>query len=247
MIPIKSEAEMASMRRSGRIIAEIRDKIEAAVAPGKTTRELGEFAQSLIEERGVENAFLGYRGYPGTICISVNDEVVHGIPGDRVIQMGDAVSVDVGVCVDGFIGDTATTVLVGVTDTAVIGLVRTAEKALAAGISACRAGNKVGDISHAIQRVSESGGCSVVRDFVGHGVGRKLHEDPQVPNYGKPNRGPELLPGMILCLEPMVNLGGYQVRVLADGWTAVTCDGSVSAHVEHMIAVTDGEPEILTL
>ena len=242
-----SESRLAGMRRSGRVIAEIRDALAAAVAPGKTTRELGELARQLIEERGVENAFLGYRGYPGTFCISVNEEVVHGIPGDRIIQLGDAVSIDVGVRVDGFIGDCATTVLVGVTDPAVIGLVMTAEKALMAGIMACRAGNRVGDISHAIQEISEAGGCSVVRDFVGHGVGRKMHEEPQIPNYGRPNKGPELRPGMTLCLEPMINLGGPEVRVLSDGWTAVTCDGCVSAHVEHMIAVTDGEPEVLTL
>ena len=243
----RSEAYMAGMRRSGRMIAEIRDALAAAVAPGMSTGELGEVARKLIEERGVENAFLGYRGYPGTACISVNDEVVHGIPGDRVIQLGDAVSIDVGVRADGYIGDTATTVLVGVTDPAVIGLVRTAEKALMAGIDACRAGNRVGDISHAVQRVSEAGGCSVVRDFVGHGVGRNMHEEPQIPNFGAPRKGMKLRPGMTLCVEPMINLGGHEVKVLSDGWTAVTVDGSVSAHVEHMVAVTDGEPEVLTL
>ncbi len=247
MIPCKSEKAMAAMRRSGRIVAEIRNELAAAVAPGQTTGELGELARELIGKRGVKNAFLGYHGYPGTVCVSVNEEVVHGIPGERVIQLGDVVSIDVGVSVDGFIGDTAVSVPVGVIDPAVIGLIRTSEKALMAGISASVAGNRIGDISHAIQRVSESGGCSVVRDFVGHGIGRKMHEEPQIPNFGKPGRGPMLRPGMVFCLEPMITLGGYEVRVLADGWTAVTCDGSVSAHVEHMVAVTEGDPEVLTL
>jgi len=246
MIIIKTEGELEAMRASARVAAEVLDAVCRATRPGVTTRELDEQAVALIAERGATSAFIGYRGYPGHICVSVNEEVVHGIPGDRVIQSGDLVSIDVGVVYEGFVGDNARTVLVEVMDAEIIRLVRTAEAALEAGIARAVAGNRLGEVSHAIQRQAEDAGYSVVRDFVGHGVGRSMHEEPQIPNYGPPNRGPVLRPGMTLALEPMVNLGGPAVEVMEDGWTVLTRDRKPSVHVEHTVAVREGPPEILT-
>lgn len=246
MIPIKTPAELDRMRAANRLAAEIRERLAAEIRPGVRTGELDEWVGTWLEERGARSAFKGYRGYPGRICVSVNEEVVHGIPGQRRIRMGDIVSVDVGVVLDGFVGDTAMTVMVGVSDLNVMRLVQTAEQALAAGVDAARPGNRVGDISHAVEQVVTAAGFSVVRDFVGHGIGRSMHEDPQIPNFGPPGKGAKLRPGMTLAIEPMVNLGRADVEVLKDGWTVVTRDGTPSAHVEHTVAVSPNGPEVLT-
>ena len=247
MIIIKSRDEIRRMRESGRIAARIRDQLAVWVTPGVTTRELDHKAAVLIESFGAKSAFLGYRGYPGNVCISIDSEVVHGIPGDRRIDIGQIVSLDVGVVYGEFIGDTATTVMVGVTDPETIRLVRTTEMALAAGIASACPGKRLGDLSHAIEKIVIEAGFSVVRDFVGHGVGRKMHEDPQVPNYGTPGRGPKLKVGMTLAIEPMVNMGGGAVDVMSDGWTVRTRDGRPSAHFEHTVAIGEDGPEIMTL
>jgi len=246
MIVIKDENELAAMRVSGRLAAEVLQALAAAVAPGITTGDLDALARRLIQERGATSAFLGYHGYPGTVCVSVNEEVIHGIPGARRIEAGDLVSLDVGVTFGGFVGDTATTVMVGVIDPELVRLVATTQRALEAGIAAARAGAHLSDVSSAVEQAVLAGGCSVVREFVGHGIGRAMHEDPQVPNYGRPGRGPVLKPGMTFCIEPMVNLGRAEVEVLADNWTVVTRDRRPSAHFEHMIAVREGGADVLT-
>jgi methionyl aminopeptidase len=247
MIILKNRDEIRKMRESGRIAAKVRDEIASRISPGITTLELDEVARKLIASLGAKSAFLGYRGYPGAVCISIDSEVVHGIPGGRRIEMGQIVSLDVGVVYDGFVGDTATTVMVGVTDPEVIRLVRATELALMAGVEMARAGKRLGDLSHAVEIVAVNAGFSVVRDFVGHGVGRKMHEDPQIPNYGSPGKGPKLKVGMTLAIEPMVNMGGSAVEVLSDGWTVRTVDGKPSAHFEHTVAIGDEGPEILTV
>lgn len=247
MISLKSPSELAAMRASGFIAARVRDGVAGLVAPGITTAELADYAVVLMQKHGAESAFHGYRGYPAAICVSVNDCVVHGIPGARRINIGDIVSLDIGVRFEGFIGDTATTVMVGVADPAVVQLVETTERALKAGIAAIHADGRLSDISHAIEKTAVEAGLSVVREFVGHGIGRKMHEDPQVPNFGAPGRGPKLKPGMTLAIEPMVNLGSPDVEVAADGWTVQTKDRSFSAHFEHTIAITTEGAEILTL
>jgi methionyl aminopeptidase len=246
-IPLKSAAELETMRASCRMTASVLAEVAAAVQPGVTTGELDALARRLIEGMKAKPSFLGYRGYPGSICISINDEVIHGIPGRRVVLPGDVVSLDVGVYHNGFHGDCATTVTVGVTDPEVIRLVETTKRALAAALAAVRPGGRLSDVSHAVESIVDAGGCSVVRDFVGHGVGRHLHEDPQIPNYGKPGHGPILKPGMTLAIEPMVNLGRPEVAVLDDGWTVVTRDGKPSAHFEHTVAVLEGSMEVLTM
>lgn len=246
MIVIKNESELDGMRASGRVASQVREALVRCVAPGVTTRELGEHAAKLIRGFGGESAFLGYKGYPGTICVSVNETVVHGIPSDRRIELGDLVSLDIGVRYGGFVGDTATTVLVGTADPGKVSLVRTAERALAAGIAAARPGKRVVDISRAVQQEVESAGFAVVRRFVGHGIGRNMHEEPEIPNFVDSGRTAVLKPGMTLAIEPMVNQGGFEVDVLEDGWTVVTRDRLLSAHVEHTVAVCDGEAEILT-
>ena len=207
---------------------------------------MNDAAGGLIARQRGKSPFLGYKGYPGNICVSVNEEVVHGIPGKRRVQYGDIVSLDVGIILDGYVGDNATTVAVGVVQPRTQELLQVTEKALFAGIAKARAGNRVGEISFAVQSVVEAHGFSVVREFVGHGVGRKMHEDPQIPNYGRANDGPKLKPGMTLAIEPMINAGTLEVEMLSDGWTVVTADGAPSAHFEHTVLVTDGEPEILT-
>ncbi len=246
MIICKSGKDLEGVRASGRLAACVRDKVAASIAPGQTTAEVADYAGGLIETEGASCAFLGYQGFPGKICISVNEEVVHGIPGPRVIQLGDIVSLDIGVLLDGFYGDTATSVMVGVTDPDWMRLVRTTEKALHEGIAQAGKGKRVSDISHAVQVVAEKAGFSVVRDFVGHGIGRSLHEDPQVPNFGRPGKGPLLKEGMTLAIEPMVNMGGKAVEVLDDGWTVVTKDKRPSAHIEHTVLIGPDGPEILT-
>lgn len=234
------------MRASGRLAAQVLASVARSVRPGVTTGELDELADRLIVASGAKSAFLGYRGYPGHICVSVNEEVVHGIPGPRIVQLGDVVSLDIGVELGGFVGDTATTVLVGVTDPEVLRLAEVGQQSLAAAMNMARAGRRLSDISHAVQQTAEAAGFSVVRDFVGHGVGRRLHEDPQIPNFGPAGHGPKLKPGMTFALEPMLNLGVAEVEVLGDGWTVVTRDRKPSVHFEHSVAIRDGEPVVLT-
>ncbi len=247
MIVIKNAAALEKMRRAGRTAALVRDQLVKNICPGVTTRMLDRLAGQLIERAGAKSAFYGYRGYPGTVCISVNEEVVHGIPGERRIRIGDIVGLDVGVVVDGYNGDTATTVMVGVADPDVIRLVAVAQEALAAGIARACCGNRLSDVSHAVEQTAVAAGFAVVRDFVGHGIGRDMHEEPQIPNFGAPGRGPRLREGMTLAIEPMVNMGGADVEVLEDGWTVVTRDRRFSAHFEHTVAVGKGRAEILTL
>ena len=234
------------MRVACNAAAEILAAVAREVQPGRTTGELNEVAAGLIVKFGGKSPFLGYKGYPGHICVSVNEEVVHGIPSKRRVQYGDIVSLDVGIIVNGFVGDNATTVAVGVVEARTQQLLRVTERALYAGIAAARAGNRVGDISNAVQTVVESEGFSVVREFVGHGVGRKMHEEPQIPNYGRAGDGPKLKPGMTLAIEPMINAGTSDVVMLSDGWTVVSADSAPSAHFEHTVLVTDAEAEILT-
>jgi len=234
------------MRNACAAAARILSAVAALVQPGRTTGELDEAAGELIKNCGGKSPFLGYKGYPGHICVSVNEEIVHGIPGKRRVQYGDIVSLDVGIILAGFVGDNATTAAVGVIETRTQELLRVAEQALFAGIGKARSGNRVGDISHAIQSMVEGHGFSVVREFVGHGVGRKMHEEPQIPNYGRPGEGPKLKPGMTLAIEPMINAGTGEVKMLSDGWTVVTADGAPSAHFEHTVLVTEGDAEILT-
>jgi len=247
MIVLKTATEIDAMRASGQIAARVRNELAGRVAPGVTTGELSDFALELIRKGGAESAFLGYRDYPAAICVSVNEAVVHGIPGKRRIELGDIVSIDIGVKYEGFVGDTATTVMVGVSDPDVINLVRTTERALYDGIEAARAGGRLSDISHAIERTATGAGFSVVREFVGHGIGRRMHEDPQIPNFGLPGRGPKLKVGMTLALEPMVNLGRADVEVQSDGWTVLTKDRKASSHFEHTVAIREDRAEILTM
>lgn len=234
------------MRQAGKIVGRLLQHVAARVAPKVTTGELDEAAAAFIKAQGAQPAFLGYRGYPAVICVSVNDEVVHGIPGARRLREGDLVSIDAGAVVGGFFGDAALTLIVGDAPPKARKLVDTTRRALEAGIAQARAGQRLSDISHAVQQVVEREGFGVVRDFVGHGIGRALHEDPPVPNFGPPHMGPVLKAGMVLAIEPMVTMGGVDVQILADGWTAVTKDQSLAAHFEHTIAIREREPEILT-
>lgn len=246
MIPIKDDQELDLMRVAGRVAGTVLDEVAQWVQPGVTTKEVDEFAAERIKHHGAKSAFLGYRGYPSHICISVNEEVVHGIAGPRRLQYGDILSLDVGVVVDGFIGDTAKTVTLGVCDPESKKLIEVTEQALYDGISCALAGNRVSDISRAVQARVEANGFSIVREFVGHGVGRSVHEEPQIPNFVTGGGSPRLKAGMTIAIEPMVNAGGAEVKVLRDGWTVITRDGKPSAHFEHTVAVTDGKPEILT-
>ena len=247
MIPIKTAEEIGRMREACRLSAVVLKELAAQVRPGVTTGELDAFAGERMRELGVKSAVFGYGGFPGQTCISLNEEVVHGIPGSRVVHAGDLVSLDVGVAVDGFIGDNATTVRVGAVDPESERLCAVCAASLAAAIGAARAGRRLGDVGHAVQALVESAGFSVVRDYCGHGVGRKLHEEPQIPNYGQPGKGPELKPGMTLAIEPMVNQGTFRVETLPNGWTVRTRDRKRSAHFEHtVLVVADGPAEILT-
>lgn len=245
---VYAAAEIAGIREAARVTAVARQEIARLVQPGVTTLWLDQRADEIIRRYGGESAFRGYRGYPGQICISVNDEVVHGIGrADRVIQFGDLVSLDVGIRVNGFVGDTALTVCAGGEPTGLAQrLIDTVRQSLDDGMAAARAGRDVCEIGRAVERRVHAAGFSVVRDFVGHGVGRAVHEPPEVPNFALPPRGPLLEPGMVLAVEPMINAGSHRVKVDADGWTVRSADGSLSAHWEHMILITDGEPEILT-
>lgn len=247
MIIIKSKREIEELRRSNAIVAEVFEKLKKVIVPGIQTKELDQIAEDIIRSRGALPAFKGYRGFPATLCISINEEVVHGIPGSRRIKEGDIVSIDVGVNMNGYFGDGAITIAVGEIDDVGKKLIEVTEKALYIGIEKARPGNRLFDISYAIQSWVESNGFSVVRDFVGHGIGKDLHEEPQIPNFGSPNQGPRLEKGMVFALEPMVNEGTYMVKILSDGWTVVTVDGKRSAHFEHSIAITDGEAEILSI
>lgn len=247
MIILKSSNEIVSIRRACKIVAKVLDELRSYVKEGLTTKKIEQYIENLIYKMGGTPAFKGYRGYPASACISVNSQVVHGIPSDKVIiKEGDIVSVDVGVIFDGFYGDGAYTYPVGEISEQARKLLRVTEESLYRGIERAVPGNHIGDISEAIQSFVESHGFSVVRSFVGHGIGRQLHEDPQVPNFGKRGTGPKLKKGMTLAIEPMVNAGSFEVEILSDGWTAVTKDGSLSAHFEHTVLVTESEPEILT-
>lgn len=247
MIIVKNASEIEAMRRVNQMTARMRAALAEMVQPGITTLELGNFAKNFIREQGGVSAFYGYHGFPGQICVSVNDEVVHGIPGRRVIRAGDIVSIDTGIRYEGFIGDTAVTVGAGKISEQNQRLLDVTKASLEAGMAQAVEGNRLGDISHAIQTVVEDAGFTVVREFVGHGIGRDMHEDPQIPNFGKPGRGPKLKAGMTLAIEPMVNAGKAKVNVLDDNWTAVTADGSNSVHFEHTVAVGKTAPDILTL
>lgn len=246
MIILKSPEEIEAMRRAGRVVALAHRRIAEAIRPGIRTKDLDALALEVLKAEGAIPSFKGYQGYPANICISVNEQVVHGIPGNTVLREGDIVSVDIGAIVDGFHGDAAWTYPVGEVDEAAQALLRAGEGALYAGIEKARPGNRLSDISHAVQVYVESRGFSVVRDFVGHGIGRSMHEAPQVPNFGPPNRGPRLKPGMTLAIEPMVNAGGYEVEILSDRWTVVTRDRSLSVHFEHTVAITEDGPVVLT-
>jgi methionyl aminopeptidase len=252
MIMLKRPEEIEIMRAANAIVAEVLAALKEAVRPGVTTGELDEIAETLTRKRGAVPAFKGYevggRVYPASLCASINDEVVHGIPSEsRVLREGDIIGLDYGVCYQGFYGDAAITVPVGSIPAATTRLVETAREALEAGIAAARPGQRIGDVSWAIQDLAESRSFSVVRDFVGHGIGRRLHEEPQVPNFGRPDRGIRLREGMVLAIEPMLNVGGPEVEVKEDGWTAVTSDGSLSAHFEHSVAIVEQGPVVLSV
>src|SRR5690606_2765670 len=241
MIVIKSEAEIALMRRAGRVVAQAHAMLRERLRPGVTTGQLDVWVEEFLLRQGARPAFKGYRGYPASVCTSVNDEVVHGIPGSRVLEEGDIVAVDIGAFVEGFCGDMAWTYPIGEVSELAQRLMRVTEEALYKGIEQAVAGRRLSDIGHAVQTHVEAHGFSVVREFVGHGIGREMHEPPQIPNYGPPGRGVRLKEGMTLAIEPMVNSGDYRVRVLEDNWTVVTADGSLSAHFEHTVVVRPGQ------
>jgi methionyl aminopeptidase len=250
MIPIKSAREIEKMRLACRTASDVLERVSELIRPGVSTKEIDQAAADLMQDAGVRSAFLGYRlghrVFPGNICISLNDEIVHGIGSQRRIQYGDIVKLDIGVVQDGWVGDTAATVPVGMIDDRIEKLLEVTQSALERAITHALAGERLGDLCAAIEDVATRNHFSVVREFVGHGVGRKLHEEPQVPNYGKRGSGPRLKPGMTLAIEPMINLGGAGVRLLDDGWTVCTADGLPSAHFEHTVLITKEEPEILT-
>lgn len=246
MIVYRSEAEIARMREANQLVASILATLEAAAEPGVSTADLDVMAETLVRDAGAVPAFKGYRGFPATLCTSVNEQVVHGIPSKRPLGDGDIVSIDIGVKLNGFFGDSAVTIAVGKVDDRTVELLAVTRDSLEKAIEQVRVGRRLSDIGHAVQSHVEAHGFSVVREFVGHGIGEELHEDPQVPNYGQPGRGPKLAEGMVLAIEPMVAMGKPDVRVLADGWTAVTRDGSLAAHFEHTVAVTADGPLVLT-
>ena len=247
MIICKSPAEIERLRRSGKMARGLLGELQERVQPGVSTIELEKYIERRITQLGARPAFKGYRGYPCCLCASVNSEVIHGIPSERSLEKGDILSLDLGVVLDGYYGDSAITVPVGEIPESAQRLLRVTQEALQLAIDKARLGNRLGDISATVQRYVEDNGYSVVREFVGHGIGRQLHEEPQIPNFGKPGHGPVLKQGMVLAIEPMVNAGGPAVRVLADNWTAVTADGALSAHFEHMVAVSRNGPDVLTM
>jgi methionyl aminopeptidase len=244
---LKTSEEIETMRTAGRIVSKTLDMVGERITPGMTTGELDGLVEEFIRSEGAIPAFLNYNGFPASACISINEEVVHGIPGKRVIIDGDIVSVDVGSIYEGFYGDSARTFAVGRVSDKTRKLLKDTQKSLAVGIDKAKKGNKLGEVSAAVQQSAESEGYGVVRQLVGHGIGRKMHEEPQVPNFGSPDDGPVLEAGMVIAIEPMINMGTYDVRTMPDGWTIVTADGQPSAHFEHTVAITDGGPDILTV
>jgi methionyl aminopeptidase len=247
MIIGKSQKEIDRMRVSGRLVGRVLQELRAMIRPGLTTIEVDATAEKMIRDAGAYPTFKGYNGFPFSICASVNEQVVHGFPSSYELQEGDIFSIDVGVTLDGFVGDTAATIPVGTVSEERLRLIRVTEECLQLAIEQCRVGNHLGDIGWAVQSHAETHGYSVVRDYVGHGIGRRMHEDPQIPNYGKPGKGPKIKRGYVFAVEPMINLGVHQTRTLKDGWTVVTIDGQPSAHAEHTIAITEEGPEVLTL
>jgi len=247
MIIRKSEREIEIMRKAGSIVAQTHALLAEKVTPGITTGELDKIAEEFILSKGGKPAFKGYQGFPSTLCVAVNEEVVHGFPGNRVLEEGDIIGMDLGVLIDGFYGDSAYTLAVGEISDQAQNLLKVTEESLHQGIEQALEGNRLSDISHAVQKYVEARGYSVVRRFVGHGVGRNLHEDPQIPNFGPAGRGPRLKEGMVLAIEPMINVGTHKVKILDDGWTVITADKELSAHFEHTVAITKDGPRILTL
>ncbi|HHW03513.1 MAG TPA: type I methionyl aminopeptidase [Thermoanaerobacterales bacterium] len=247
MIILKSQREIEIMKKAGKIVAMTLEKVRQALKPGITTGELDRIAEEFILSQGAYPTFKGYRGFPAAICTSVNEEVVHGIPGLRTLKDGDIISIDVGASIEGYNGDAARTFAVGNVTKEAMDLIEATQESFFQGLAFAKQGFRLSDISHAIQTYVEGKGYSVVRDYVGHGIGRKMHEDPQIPNFGLPHKGPRLKRGMTLAIEPMVNAGGYEVYTLENRWTVVTRDGSLSAHYENTIVITDSEPEILTM
>jgi methionyl aminopeptidase len=246
MIIGKSKKELEKMREAGRLVGQVLSELKKMAQPGVTTIEIDRAAEKMIRDAGALPTFKGYHGFPYSICASVNEQVVHGFPSDYELKDGDIFSIDCGVTLSGFVGDTATTVPIGTVDEDWLKLVRVTEECLERAIEECRAGRHLGDIGAAVQQHAEGNGYSVVRDYVGHGIGRRMHEDPQIPNYGKPGHGPKIRAGYVFAVEPMINLGTHHTKVLADGWTVVTLDGKPSAHAEHTIAITEEGPEVLT-
>lgn len=247
MVILRTPAEIEQMRRAGSLVGQVLERLREHVAPGVSTRELDAIAENMIRSRGGVPSFKGYRGYPASICASVNNEIIHGIPGDRMLVDGDIISIDCGAMLGGYHGDAAMTFPVGDVSAEAEKLMTVTREALNAGIAMARPKMRLGDVGNAIQRYVEANGFSVVRDFVGHGIGRHMHEDPQIPNFGPAGMGMRLRTGMVLAIEPMVNAGVHEVVVMDDGWTACTRDGSLSAHFEHTVAITDDGPEVLTL
>ncbi|MFH0941655.1 MAG: type I methionyl aminopeptidase [Chloroflexota bacterium] len=245
-IIIKSEREIGAMRQAGKIVATVLEKLREALKPGLKTSELDEMALSELARLGGRSSFKGYRGFPAHLCVSINDELVHGIPGERFVREGDLVSLDFGAIYRNFHGDAAITVGVGEISPGSRELMTATENALEAGIAAARCGARLGDVSAAIQDYAEARGFAVVREYTGHGIGRQMHEEPQIPNFGEPNTGPELKKGMTLALEPMLTAGDWRTKVASDGWTVSTADGTLCAHFEHTLAITNGQPEVLT-
>ncbi|HUP69442.1 MAG TPA: type I methionyl aminopeptidase [Acidimicrobiales bacterium] len=243
----RSPEEIAKMRRAGRVVAEMHERTREAARPGVTTLQLDKVAREVLERRGARSNFLNYHGFPAVICTSPNDMIVHGIPGDYRLNDGDIISIDCGAIIEGYHGDAAFTMGVGEVDPAALRLIQVTEASLFKGIEQMVDGNRLSDIGHAVQTVAEAAGFSVVREYVGHAIGTAMHEEPQVPNYGPPGKGPKLRVGMVFAVEPMVNMGGVGTRVLDDGWSVVTADGSLSSHAEHTIAITDNGPEVLTV
>ncbi|GAX89299.1 type I methionyl aminopeptidase [Effusibacillus lacus] len=246
MIVCKSKTELDLMREAGRIVALTHQELAKAIRPGITTQELDRIAEEFIRSHGAVPSFKGYHGYPASICASVNEELVHGIPGPRTLKDGDIISIDIGAYIHGFHGDSAWTYPVGTISDEAAKLLQVTEESLFKGIEQAIEGNRLSDIGHAVQKHVEAAGFSVVRDYVGHGIGSQMHEDPQIPNYGPPNKGPRLKVGMTLAIEPMVNVGTYHCKTLPDNWTVVTADQSLAAHFEHTVAITENGPEILT-
>ncbi|HKV33079.1 MAG TPA: type I methionyl aminopeptidase [Pyrinomonadaceae bacterium] len=247
MIIGKSKRELEKMRASGQLVGQVLNHLRTLVAPGVTTMEIDRAAEKMIRDAGALPTFKGYNGFPYSICASVNEQIVHGFPSNYHLQEGDIFSIDVGVTLEGYVGDTATTVPVGKVSEDRLKLIRVTEECLERAIEQCRPGKHLGDIGWAVQEHAEANGYTIVRDYVGHGIGRRMHEDPQIPNYGRPGLGQKIKAGYVFAVEPMVNLGSHHTKVLADGWTVVTMDGQPSAHVEHTIAITEEGPEVLTL